>query len=204
MPKDRGVEQGDVDGPGMVQLKRGCASRRNELLGLSLELARTTHCTRGACEMNNANAAKPKLSARRQEKGGLADQWYLDCHPLLFLPCLQAFDAANVAMFACKLPFLRLFMATSRWDLQWDRARVFADQLLAKADIIRTMRKHPQPCQDPQTKICPPSRDPWTKVARKTVSRVDQVLGTTEHAMLPAQLSSELSKPQILDMIQSA
>ena len=32
-----------------------------------------------------------------QEKGGLADFWYLDdgeilCHPVLVLPCLQAFD----------------------------------------------------------------------------------------------------------------
>ena len=36
-----------------------------------------------------------------QEDGGLAHQWYLDdgdllCHPLLVLPYLQAFDAADV------------------------------------------------------------------------------------------------------------
>ena len=36
------------------QLKRGCALRRNKPLGLSPGSARATHCTRGACEMNNA------------------------------------------------------------------------------------------------------------------------------------------------------
>ena len=45
----------------------------------------------------------------RQENEGLADQWYLDdrdilCHPLLFLPFLQAFDAATGNMGAERNP----------------------------------------------------------------------------------------------------
>ena len=54
MPKDRGAEQGDVDGPlecslalGWLLQKHGCAVPRNEPPGLlSLGLERTTHCTR--------------------------------------------------------------------------------------------------------------------------------------------------------------
>ena len=123
MPRDRGAEQGDVDGPwnaGQLwewwQLKRGCALRCNKPLELSAGSARATHCTEGACRINNAigrsksktfsSAGKDSLEVTIRDtlckkNPRLADQWYLDdgdiqCHPLLVLSYPDAFDAANV------------------------------------------------------------------------------------------------------------
>ena len=132
MPKNRGAEQGDVDGPsdcsarlGMVALEARLRVAEQQALEPSPGSAHKTQQTQEEFKMNNAtgcsksktfsSAAQKNSSALTirdmlcKKNGGLADQWYLDdgdiiCHPLLVLPYLQAFDTANAEIGAERNP----------------------------------------------------------------------------------------------------
>jgi hypothetical protein len=121
-PKDRGAEQGDVDGPlecsitlaqvarktriTLARLQRqedlpwiadneaGAASARADFDGRTDR----TRTFEAGPETDEAVRIDPRHEV--QDGGGLADFWYLDdgdilCHPFLVLSYLTAFDVAN-------------------------------------------------------------------------------------------------------------
>ena len=81
-PKDRGVDQRDVDGPSECSSAQGMVAAEARVCAPGS--VRATHCTRGACTKNIA----------------------IDilCHPLLVLPYQQAFDTANAQSGAKRNP----------------------------------------------------------------------------------------------------
>ena len=132
MPKDRGAEQGDLDGPLECSLTLGMVAAEARLYVAVQQAARTllwvgTHdpldeerlqyeqhsrmqrvqnFQLGGPEQH-IGADDPRHAV--QENGGPADQWYLDdgdilCHTILILPYLQAFDNANVKIGAKRNP----------------------------------------------------------------------------------------------------
>jgi hypothetical protein len=121
-PKDRGAEQGDVDGPleCSLALARVAADtrtsiakqQRNETLPWctddqsAIVEARAEHDLRmqesSAFESTQVEGAGVRIDPwhRIQKNGGIVDFWYLDdgdilCDPRLVVPYLEAFDAAN-------------------------------------------------------------------------------------------------------------
>ena len=128
MPKDRGAEQGDVDGPlecslalGMVAAEtRGSIAARQAAgtlpwIGVNdpAEEQRrlVDHAARLQESANFQLGGPEKLTGTHdprhalQKNGGLADQWYMDdgdimCHPILVLP----FDVANARVGAERNP----------------------------------------------------------------------------------------------------
>ena len=133
MPKDRGAEQGDVDGPlecslalGMEAAQaRGSIAARQAVgtlpwIGVtdSAEGTATPSGTRCQIAQESANyqlGGPEKLTGAHdprhalQRNGGLADQWYMDdgdimCHPILVLLFLQDFDVANARVGAERNP----------------------------------------------------------------------------------------------------
>ena len=118
MPKDRGAEQGDVDGPPGTGHggSRGAREHRCEASGRELswigvndpaEVQRQqTDCAVRVQESANFQLGGPeKLTGAHdphalQNNGGLADLWFMDdgdimCHPIVVMPFLQDFDVAN-------------------------------------------------------------------------------------------------------------
>ena len=123
MPKDRGAEQGDVDGPlecslvlaqvaGAARLDLAAKQRSGSLPWFSTEdntneaaiqdfdhrSVRARSFEEEAHE-NTEVRLDPRLEL--QKNGGLADFWYLDdgdimCDPSMVLPFLDAFDSQNV------------------------------------------------------------------------------------------------------------
>ena len=127
MPKDRGAEKGDVDGPlecslalEMVAAKtRRCAAAQQAAASHGLVWMiheRNSDCkktTQPECrnQTTSSLAARRSLpvpsirSIRCRKNGGLADLWYMDdgdvmCHPILVPFFLQEFDAANAKVVA--------------------------------------------------------------------------------------------------------
>ena len=132
MPKDRGVEQGDVDGPleyslalGMVaaetrervavqhasgSLPRIGVDSHSDVKRLQTEhavkLQETANFQLGGPEkLIGANEPRHVL----QKNGGLADLWYMDdgdilCHPILVLTYLQEFAVANARIGVVRNP----------------------------------------------------------------------------------------------------
>ena len=118
-PKDRGAEQGDVDGPKECALTLGLVARNARSMIHQQQRAGDLPWTcDGAEELNAAQADfdNRSLATRTfqeqalgcvvdprheiQKSGGLADFWYLDdgdilCSPLLVKPFLIAFDRVN-------------------------------------------------------------------------------------------------------------
>ena len=122
-----------------------------------------------------------------QENGGLADFRYLDdgdiqCHPMLVLPNLQAFDAANTQIVternSQQTEVIHCISDLDAGPLDWQINDVrplasvakavhgnstlgvavgpvgcVTDQLLAKADVIHDMTERVQLSQDPQTEF---------------------------------------------------
>jgi hypothetical protein len=122
LPKDRGAEQGDVDGPLECSLSLGLVARAARLsIGQQQRLGALPWATddesRGGLaradfdkreqlgsDFDAAVAAEggARIDPRHevQVDGGLVDFWYLDdgdilCHPRLVFPYLAAFDGAN-------------------------------------------------------------------------------------------------------------
>jgi hypothetical protein len=121
LPKDRGAEQGDVDGPLECSLTLAEVASETRMKVAELQRNGTlAWCTEGqlgvdeACIDHDSRKQKsadfdrdpredgaqidPKHSI--QINGGLADYWYLDdgdilCDPSLVAPYLEAFDQAN-------------------------------------------------------------------------------------------------------------
>ena len=121
IPKDRGAEQGDVDGPVECALTRGlvacetrskvhyqqqagalpwsCVSQEDAVAARSDYDARATAAE--AFRNSEADLRRGQDPRHKVQKfGGLAGFWYLDdgdilCCPILVLPFLQAFDEAN-------------------------------------------------------------------------------------------------------------
>ena len=113
MPKDRGAEPGDVDGPfecslalGMVAAEmRMCIAAEQAAGSLQWIGAQTTQpdCRNqptlslgGLEKRTGAHDPRHKI----QKKGGLADLWYMDdcdimCHPTLVPSHLREFDDTN-------------------------------------------------------------------------------------------------------------
>ena len=132
MPKDRGAEQGDVDGPLECSLALGpvAAETRGSIaarqaagtlpwIGVNdraeeqrlqadhaARLQESANCQLGGPE-KLTGAHDPQHSL--QKSVGLADQWYMGdgdimCHPILVLPFLQDFDIANARVSAEQSP----------------------------------------------------------------------------------------------------
>ena len=121
MPKDRGAEQGDVDGPLEFSLALGMVAAEVRLNASAQQAARTLpwigtdnpveerlqaeHHSKNSEQIHDfqlggsekhVGADDPRQAL--QENGGLADLWYIDdgdilCHPILVLSYLQAFDS---------------------------------------------------------------------------------------------------------------
>ena len=133
MPKDRGAEQGDVDGPLECSLALGISgsrgAREHKLRGKRWEpspglasmirrgAASTSRLRSKSTRVSQLSAWWPRSAHRcsrpaastLQKNGGLADQWYMDdgdimCHPILVLPFLQDFDVANARVGAERNP----------------------------------------------------------------------------------------------------
>ena len=132
MPKDRGVEQGDVDGPLQSSLALGmvAAETRGSIVARQAGGALPWIGVSDSAEeqrLQADHAAKLQESANfqlggpekhtgsndpqhaLQKNGGLADQWYMDdgdimCHPIPVLPFLQDFDVANARVGAERDP----------------------------------------------------------------------------------------------------
>ena len=156
----------------------------------------------------------PRTVARAAEKRGLADPWYIMCHPILVPSFLQEFDVANAEVGAAWNPQKTeginnandLDSAPPEWrihDVQ-SMAKVstvttgsialgvavglgkhIADQLLGKADVIRPMRERVQLCQGPQTEFA---------LFRESlgVSRINQILRFLGHTILQEQRATEI------------
>ena len=108
LPKDRGAEQGDVDG--LLECSLAEVEARGSIAARQLA---GTHPWIGVNDYAEEQRLRVDHAARMQESanfqlGGpesslvlrLADQWYMDggdimCHPTLVLPSLQDFDVAN-------------------------------------------------------------------------------------------------------------
>ena len=123
MPRDRGAEQGDVDGPLECSLALGMMAAEARMCVAVQQAARTfpwigTHDPADAGRLQDEQHSRmQRIQSSRlggpekligaddprcalQENGGLADHWYLDdgyipCDPILELPYPQALDAAN-------------------------------------------------------------------------------------------------------------
>ena len=123
MPKDRGTEQGDVDGPLQCSLAlltvaaetRGSTAARQAAGSLPWfgvddpaeeQRLRADHATRVQESVTFQCGGPEQLSGAHdpqhalQKNGGLADMWYMDdgdimCHPILVPSFLQDFDVAN-------------------------------------------------------------------------------------------------------------
>ena len=123
MPKDRGAEQGDVDGPLECSLALGMAAAESRMRmaaeqaagsrpwvcvadDAELQQLRADHATRLQESANIQNGGPEKRTGAHdprhalQKNGGLADLWYMDdgdtmCHPILVPSFLRAFDVAN-------------------------------------------------------------------------------------------------------------
>ena len=120
--KNRGAEQGDVDGPlecsmAMAQVARDARTSVAELQrsgalpwvtesGISSDTARDDFDARSArarvFETESTPDASVRIDPRHEVQvgGGVADFWYLDdgdilCHPSLVLSYIDAFDVAN-------------------------------------------------------------------------------------------------------------
>ena len=129
LPKDRGAEQGDVDGPlecslalsSVAMEARGSVARlqRQDVLpwcaadGIGIAAARADYDQRSQLasdfEATPCDAAGARIDPRHsvQVKGGLVDFWYLDdgdilCDPRLVVPYLDAFDQANTRVGAIR------------------------------------------------------------------------------------------------------
>ena len=132
MPKDRGAEQGDVDGPLECSLALGIVAA--EVRGnIAARQAAGTLSWIGVNDPADVQRLQADYAARVQESanfqpggsdlptgahdpqhalqknGGLADQWYMDdgdimCHPILVLPFLWDFDVANARVGAERNP----------------------------------------------------------------------------------------------------
>jgi hypothetical protein len=117
LPKDRGAEQGDVDGPSECALTLALVAnearssvhqqqRRGELPWSCESQAEVTSAVNAfdgrAARVTQFRSSRSGSDPRHevQAGGGLADFWYLDdgdvlCSPALVVPYLQAFDQAN-------------------------------------------------------------------------------------------------------------
>ena len=131
MPKDRGAEQGDVDGPVECRLALGtvAAQARGNIAArqaagtlpwigvndpVEVQRLKADNAARvqrvsqlSACWPRSAHAHDPQHAL--QKNGGSADQWFMDdgdimCHPILVLPFLQDFDVANARVGAERNP----------------------------------------------------------------------------------------------------
>ena len=123
MPKDRGAEQGDVDGPlecslalGMVaaETRRRVAAQQasgsRPWIGVDdpsdVQRLQAEHAVR-LQETANFQLGGPADGPRHvpQKNGGLADLWYTDegdilCHPILVPTYLQEFDVADAKVWS--------------------------------------------------------------------------------------------------------
>ena len=117
LPKDRGAEQGDVDGPSECALTLALVAndarsqvhqqQRNGVLPWSCNLPEDVTAAENEFDglpgrinqfLQNRNGNDPRHGL--QTGGGLADFWYLDdgdvlCSPSLVIPYLKALDLAN-------------------------------------------------------------------------------------------------------------
>ena len=224
VPKDRGAEQGDVNGPlecglasGMVatETRRRIAARQ-AAGNLPWRVQETANFQLGVLE-KLAGADDPQHAL--QKKGGLADLWYMDdgdimCHRILVPSFLQEFDVANARVGAERNPQKTevinyvngLDAAPPEWrirDVQ-NTAKVttvtegcitlgvavgprqhIADQLLAKADVIRAMHQRVQQCQDRQTEFALPRES-------LGVSRINHILQVHGHTILQEKRGAEI------------
>ena len=162
-PKNRGAEQGDVDGPlecsiALAQVARqtrinvASLQRRDELPWIadneaSIEAARADFDGRvaraHAFEADPGTDEVVRIDPRHEVQigGGVADFWYLDdgdilCHPLLVLPYLDAFDVANREIGAERnaLKTEVIFYATAE-DLERHSGEWKLEQIRAKASV---------------------------------------------------------------------
>ena len=128
VPKDRGAEQGDVDGPlecslalGMVAGMTAARQAAGTLLWIGVDdpteeqRSRADHAARVQESVNFQPGGPEKLTGAHdpqhalQQSGGLADQWYMDngdimCHSTLVLLFLQDFDVVNAVVGAERNP----------------------------------------------------------------------------------------------------
>ena len=160
LPKDRGAEQGDVDGPTECALTLGqVAGDARLLVHQQQRLARLPWACESQAEVEaavadfdahtlaaqnfqsqDARAPLRSLDPRHevQKGGGLADFWYLDdgdilCCPGLVVPFLQAFDVVNPSVGAARsCPKTEVIYYCSAQDLE-------ANSMHWRLDEVRTL-----------------------------------------------------------------
>jgi hypothetical protein len=160
VPKDRGAEQGDVDGPVecSITLAQVAGETRTKVASLQRQgaLPWIARDRDAACDDFDRRSIRVRsfqtdpeddhevrLDPRHEVQvgGGMVEYWYLDdgdilCHPLLVLPFLDAFDEANAKIGAERniLKTEVLYYATQP-TLEQHAAQWQLDQVRTKASV---------------------------------------------------------------------
>ena len=214
MPKDRGAEHGDVDGPVECSMVAGSTAARQAagtLLWIGVDdpteeqRLRADHAARVQESVNFQPGGPEKLTGAHdpqhalQKSGGLADQWYMDngdnmCHPTLVLLLLQDFDVVNAIVGAERNPLKtevidNVIALGAEWKIDDVKKMINNSTVTDGSNTLSVVVGPRQHIADQLFQVC---QDPQTSETSLGVCRTNHILRIHGRTILEEQRAAEI------------